>query len=212
MRSSCRGCSICSCRETVRSTVSQGGLGIGLTIVKHLVEMHGGAVEALSAGLDKGSEFRIRLPRVTAFLSGRPVESLPPEKHVRRRRVLVVEDNTDAADSLRDLLLLDDHEVVVVNSGTQALSCLDSFPAEVVLLDVGLPRMDGYMVAHAIRARFPAGGPRPRLVALTGYGAEEDRLAAIRSGFDHHLTKPVDPSELLRLVSERHTASMVRAT
>ena len=191
---------------------AQGGLGIGLTIVKHLVEMHGGDVEASSAGLGKGSEFRIRLPRATAYLSGRPVETLPPEKHVRRRRVLVVEDNVDAAESMRDLLLLDDHEVVVVHSGTQAMARLDTFPAEVVLLDVGLPRMDGYMVAHAIRARFPAGSPRPRLVALTGYGTDEDRLAAIRSGFDHHLTKPVEPSELLRLVAERHTASMVRAT
>jgi signal transduction histidine kinase/ActR/RegA family two-component response regulator len=191
---------------------AQGGLGIGLTIVKHLVEMHGGEVEASSPGLGKGSEFRIRLPRATAYLSGRPVDSLPPEMHVRRRRVLVVEDNLDAAESLRDLLLLDDHEVKVVHSGTEALSALDDFPAEVVLLDVGLPRMDGYMVAHAIRARFPSGSPRPRIVALTGYGADEDRMAAIRSGFDHHLTKPVDPSGLLRLVSERHTASMVRAT
>ena len=191
---------------------AQGGLGIGLTIVKHLVEMHGGEVEASSAGLGKGSEFRIRLPRAKAYLSGRPVETLPPEKHVRRRRVLVVEDNIDAAESLRDLLLLDDHEVVVAHSGTQALARLDTFPAEVVLLDVGLPRMDGYMVAHAIRARFPAGSPRPRLVALTGYGTDEDRMAAIRSGFDHHLTKPVEPSELLRLVSARHTPSMVRVT
>ena len=190
---------------------AEGGLGIGLTIVKHLVEMHGGTVEALSEGLGRGSEFRIRLPRATAYLSGRAMESLPPEFHVRRRRVLVVEDNVDAGESLRDLLLLDDHEVLVVNSGRQALSSLDFFAAEVVLLDVGLPHMDGYMVAHAIRARYPAGGSRPRIVALTGYGGEEDRLAALRSGFDHHLTKPVEPSELLRMVSARPAASMVHA-
>jgi signal transduction histidine kinase/ActR/RegA family two-component response regulator len=191
---------------------AQGGLGIGLTIVKHLVEMHGGTVEAASAGLGKGSEFRIRLPRAAAYLSGRRVESLPPETHVRRRRVLVVEDNVDAAESLRDLLLLDDHDVVVVHSGTQALSALDFFPAEIVLLDVGLPRMDGYMVAHAIRARFPTGAPRPRIVALTGYGADEDRMAAIRSGFDHHVTKPVQPAELLRLVSEKLSTRSLHAT
>jgi CheY-like chemotaxis protein len=100
----------------------------------------------------------------------------------------------------------------VVHSGTQALSTLDFFAAEVVLLDVGLPRMDGYMVAHAIRARFPTGGPRPRIVALTGYGADEDRIAALRSGFDHHLTKPVEPAELLRVVSEKHIAATARAT
>jgi CheY-like chemotaxis protein len=173
--------------------------------------MHGGAVEVRSEGLGKGSEFRIRLPRADAQLSGRPIETLPPEHHVRRRRVLVVEDNVDSAESLRDLLLLDDHEVVVVHSGTQALSTLDYFPAEIVLLDVGLPRMDGYMVAHAIRARFPTGGPRPRIVALTGYGTDEDRKAALRSGFDHHLTKPVEPIELLRLIAEKQTASAARA-
>jgi signal transduction histidine kinase/ActR/RegA family two-component response regulator len=180
---------------------AQGGLGIGLTIVKHLAEMHGGGIEASSPGLGKGSEFRLRLPRVA-----RPprdhVGSNPPQVRARRRRVLVVDDNNDCAESLRDVLRLDGHTAVVVNDGPAALSTLDDFPADVVLLDVGLPRMDGYMVAHAIRARYAPGRPRPRIVALTGYGREEDRQSALRSGFDEHLTKPVDPERLLQVLSE----------
>jgi DNA-binding response OmpR family regulator len=119
-----------------------------------------------------------------------------------------VEDNTDAAGSIRDLLLLDGHDVRVVHSGAEALTLLDSFLAEVVLLDVGLPRLDGYMVAHAIRARHTPGAPRPRIIALTGYGKADDRVAAMRSGFDDHLVKPVEPARLLRLVSERSPAAV----
>ena len=104
---------------------------------------------------------------------------------------------------MRDLLQLDDHEVAVAHDGPAALNLLDGFRAEVVLLDVGLPRMDGHMVAHAIRSRYAAGAPRPRIIALTGYGTEEDRATALRSGFDDHLTKPVNPAELLRLVARR---------
>jgi signal transduction histidine kinase/ActR/RegA family two-component response regulator len=187
---------------------AEGGLGIGLTIVKHLVEMHDGSVQATSAGLGAGSEFRIRLPRAPHFHVARVVEPGAGDDAVRRRRVLVVEDNTDAAGSIRDLLLLDGHDVRVVHSGAEALTLLDSFLAEVVLLDVGLPRLDGYMVAHAIRARHTPGAPRPRIIALTGYGKADDRVAAMRSGFDDHLVKPVEPARLLRLVSERSPAAV----
>jgi signal transduction histidine kinase/ActR/RegA family two-component response regulator len=187
----------------------QGGLGIGLTIVKHLVEMHGGTVEVLSGGLGKGSEFRIRLPRAVNYFVARPTRS-EPETDVRRRRVLVVEDNVDSADSLRDLLQLDHHDVRLAHSGTEALSFLDDFAAEVVLLDVGLPRLDGYMVAHAIRAKYTPGAPRPRIIALTGYGTADDRAAALRSGFDHHLVKPVEPAQLLRLIAEKSLPISVR--
>jgi len=179
------------------------GLGIGLTVVKHLVEMHGGGVEAHSDGLGKGSEFRVRLPRVAAVPM--PVAddedggSLP----VTRRRVLVVEDNRDSAESLRELLRLDSHEVEVAHDGASALSRLDEFHADVVLLDIGLPRMDGFMVAHAIRARFTDASQRPRLVAITGHGRDVDRHAALSSGFDGHLTKPVEPARLLRMVAEQ---------
>jgi signal transduction histidine kinase/ActR/RegA family two-component response regulator len=181
---------------------AQGGLGIGLTIVKHLVEMHGGSVEAVSEGLGKGSEFRVRLPRAADVPLADAAQKRGPQRRPRRRRVLVVDDNFDCADSLRDVLRLDGHDVAVVHDGPAALTRLEDFAAEVVLLDVGLPRIDGYMVAHAIRARYPIGRARPRLVALTGYGRDEDRQAALRSGFDEHLTKPLDPEKLLRVVAE----------
>ena len=189
---------------------AQGGLGIGLTIVKHLVDMHGGSVEVASEGLNQGSEFRVRLPRVAPGPDQQAADDMPTEHPVRRRRVLVVEDNGDAAESLRDLLHLDDHDVMVVNSGAAALTALDRFRAEVVLLDVGLPHMDGHMVAHAIRARYAAGTIRPRIIALTGYGTDEDKQATARSGFDDHLTKPVNPAELLRAISSRTGARTMR--
>ncbi len=181
---------------------SHSGLGIGLTVVKHLVEMHGGHVEVRSEGLGKGSEFRVRLPRVAAMPVAVPDKAGRISRTVQKRRVLVVEDSRDSAESLRELLRLDDHEVEVVHDGASALSKLDEFRADVVLLDIGLPRMDGFMVAHAIRARFANVSQRPRLVALTGHGREEDRHAALRSGFDGHLTKPVEPAHLLRMIAE----------
>ncbi len=177
------------------------GLGIGLTVVKHLVEMHGGSVEVHSEGLGRGSEFRVRLPRIVALPAAANDNDGGGSRSLVRRRVLVVEDNRDSAESLRELLRLDSHEVEVVHDGASALSKLDEFRADVVLLDIGLPRMDGFMVAHAIRARFGDQPGRPRLVALTGHAREEDRRAALRSGFDGHVTKPVEPAHLLRLVA-----------
>jgi PAS domain S-box-containing protein len=179
------------------------GLGIGLTVVKHLVEMHGGTVQARSDGLDRGSEFSVRLPRVAAAPRAANSPGAGRSRPVPRRRVLVVEDNRDSAESLRELLRLDSHEVEVVHDGASALSKLDEFRADVVLLDIGLPRMDGFMVAHAIRARFADLPLRPRLVALTGHGRDEDRRAALGSGFDGHLTKPVEPAHLLRVVADQ---------
>jgi CheY-like chemotaxis protein len=120
----------------------------------------------------------------------------------RPRRILVVEDSLDAAESMRALLRTEGHEVEVLNDGVAALARLEDFRADTVLLDIGLPRMDGYMVAHAIRERFALAGRRPRLLALTGYGREEDRTAALKAGFDGHLAKPVDPRRLLQIVTE----------
>ena len=179
---------------------SHDGLGIGLTIVKHVIEMHGGSVAASSAGLGEGSEFRVRLKRVPTPPVQTPSDGGDAQP-APSRRVLVVEDSRDSAESLRELLRMNGHEVVVVNDGAQALSKLDEFRADTVLLDIGLPRMDGFMVAHAIRARFTHPASRPRLIALTGHGGEEERLSALRSGFDGHLTKPVEPAVLLRLIS-----------
>jgi len=144
----------------------------------------------------------VRLPRVAAAPRAATDPDGGDSRPVARRRVLVVEDNRDSAESLRELLRLDSHDVEVAHDGASALSKLDEFRADVVLLDIGLPRMDGFMVAHAIRARFAHKPLRPRLVALTGHGRDEDRRAALGSGFDGHLTKPVEPAHLLRMVAE----------
>jgi signal transduction histidine kinase/ActR/RegA family two-component response regulator len=181
---------------------AQGGLGIGLTIVKHLVQMQGGTVEASSPGLGQGSQFLVKLPRAAAPSPTRTHAPGPGAREARPRRVLIVEDNVDCAESLRALLVTDSHEVHVVHEGPAALQKLDEFPAEVVLLDVGLPRMDGYMVAHAIRARYETQPSRPRIIALTGHTTSADRQTALRSGFDDHVGKPLDPQRLLSLVSE----------
>jgi CheY-like chemotaxis protein len=181
---------------------AQGGLGIGLTIVKHLMEMQGGSVQASSEGLGKGSEFRIMMPRVAAPELRAPADGADPGRPAARRRVLVVEDNRDAAESMRELLRMSGHEVEVAHDGAAALGRLEEFRADVVLLDIGLPRMDGFMVAHAIRARFAAAQQRPRLLALTGHTGEADRHAALRSGFDGHLAKPIEPGYLLRLIAD----------
>jgi len=181
---------------------TDGGLGIGLAIVRHLVELHGGRVQARSEGLGKGSEFRIELPRVKAPPVLAPRDGAGPVKPAMPRRILVVDDNRDAAESLRELLKMNGHEVRVAANGAEALAQLDEFRADIVLLDIGLPRMDGFMVAHAIRARFAQTPRRPRLLALTGHGREEDRHSALRSGFDGYLTKPLEPELLLRMISD----------
>jgi signal transduction histidine kinase/ActR/RegA family two-component response regulator len=180
---------------------AQGGLGVGLTIAKLLTELHEGRIEVLSAGLGKGSEFTVRLPRVPAPLAAEPDRSPPARKSVRSRRILVIEDNRDAADSIRAVLRTEGHEVEVVHDGAAGLTRLEDFRAHIILLDIGLPRMDGYMVAHAIRERFASAGRRPWLLALTGYGRDEDRLAALKAGFDGHLSKPVDPAHLLQAIA-----------
>ena len=178
---------------------SQGGLGIGLTIVRHLVEMHGGRVEAYSPGLGEGSEFRVHLPRVHLSRPVLMVHGQDFRSHRDGRRVLVVEDNVDSAESLAMLLRMGHHEVVVTHDGATALTTLETFPADLILLDIGLPGMDGYIVAQSVRSLFPT---RPiRIVAMTGYGREEDRRLAHEAGFDDHLTKPVDPEHLLRLIT-----------
>ncbi len=186
-----------------------GGLGIGLTVVKHLVEMHGGQVEVRSEGLGQGSEFLVRLPRVAPVADQVSRPERGESKAVPHRRVLVVDDSRDTAESLRELLRIDGHEVEVVHDGASALAALEDFRADVVLLDIGLPRVDGFMVAHAIRARFANQQIRPRLVALTGYAREEDRGAALRSGFDGHLTKPVEPTRLLRMIADEGSWQVV---
>jgi signal transduction histidine kinase/DNA-binding response OmpR family regulator len=185
---------------------AQGGLGIGLTLVRRLVEMHGGTVQAFSEGLGMGSELVVRLPAVAAERGEVPEQSPETEEssmsdgESAARRVLVVDDNADAAGTLAMLLRLGGHEVRVAHDGNAALEAARPFAPEVVLLDIGLPGLDGYEVARRMRSRPETAGAL--LVAVSGYGQEEDRRRSREAGFDHHLIKPVD-FQVLRDVLNR---------
>jgi signal transduction histidine kinase/DNA-binding response OmpR family regulator len=180
---------------------SQGGLGIGLTLVRRLVELHGGTVRATSAGLQQGSEFTVRLPAVAGVpgLEASRNGAGTTARHGRCLRMLVVDDNADAADSLAICLRLTGHEIRVAYDGATALNLATEFVPEVVLLDIGLPEMDGYEIARRIRADERLG--RPVLIAVTGYGQETDRARTREAGFDYHLVKPVDPEILTGLIA-----------
>jgi signal transduction histidine kinase/DNA-binding response OmpR family regulator len=182
---------------------SQGGLGIGLTLVRQLVEMHGGCVQAHSAGPGKGSEFVVRLPLLKEEDGRMKDESPPVSPSIFRRhparKVLVVDDNIDAAESLALLLEAAGHQVRACNDGPSALEMADQFRPDAVLLDIGLPGMDGYEVARRMRGRPATSGAL--LVALTGYGQEEDQRRAREAGFDHHLIKPADLDALTALLA-----------
>jgi CheY-like chemotaxis protein len=167
---------------------TRGGLGLGLALVKGLVELHGGAVWARSEGADRGAEFGLRLP----LDAHEPAQASPPERapvQMAHRRVLVVEDNLDAAETLREMLLIWEHEVEVAHDGRAGLSRVRAFRPDVVLCDVGLPELDGYAVARAIRADPEIAATY--LVAVTGYASPDDQRRAADAGFDRHLAKPV---------------------
>lgn len=177
---------------------SQGGLGIGLTLVQLLVQLHGGRVEAHSAGAGRGSEFRVWLPASEALAAPAPAADVAP-RAVPVRRILIVEDNVDVADTTAAMLRLSGHTVRVVHGGAEALDAVAGFHPEVVLLDIGLPHMDGYEVAR--RLRETAACDAAWLVALTGYGQPADRLRGRDAGFDEHLLKPVDPTALEDIIA-----------
>jgi CheY-like chemotaxis protein len=187
---------------------SKGGLGIGLTLVKTLVELHGGTVEARSPGAGQGTEIVVRLPDVEspATTPERPPrDGATGDPSHESRRLMVVDDNEDAANSLSMLLRLQGHAVRVLHGGEAALEAVREESPEVVLLDLGMPGMDGYETAR--RMRTLPGGDRIVLVALTGWGQEQDRRRSREAGFDQHLTKPVDPQsldEVLRLRGRNH--------
>ena len=183
-------------------TTRHGGLGIGLALVKALAELHGGSVEARSDGIGRGAEFRLRLPRATDVPRPAPpteTQEIPP------LRILVVDDNRDAADMLGRLLATRGHNVLVAYGGEEALRECLGFKPQAAFLDIGMPGMDGYQLAGALRRQLEAYDVF--LVAVTGWGQEEDRQRAMTAGFNGHLTKPADPEQIVGLLAERFSAS-----
>lgn len=183
----------------------QGGLGIGLTLVKNIVELHGGTVVARSDGAGKGSEFTVRLPLAT------PASELPTTPHQSdsrqpgdARRILVVDDNVDGAEALAMMLRLMGHSVYVAHNGPSAISAARTFDPDLVLLDLGLPGMDGYQVARELR-KLTHTAPM-RIVAVTGWGQEQDRVRTAEAGFDAHLVKPVEPAAILQNIRPASSA------
>jgi signal transduction histidine kinase len=178
---------------------SEGGLGIGLSLAKGLIELHGGTIEADSGGLGCGSEFTVRLPwRTTAGKSQHTVTAASASQPARQRRILIADDNRDSAETLAALLRMEGHEVTSVHDGPVALSVFSELKPDVVLLDIGMPGLTGYEVARKMRQS----GPKVSLtlIAITGWGQDIDKERAFAAGFDHHLTKPVDPQRLVELL------------
>jgi signal transduction histidine kinase/CheY-like chemotaxis protein len=176
---------------------AQGGLGIGLALVNSLVALHGGEVEVASDGPGRGSLFTVRLPLAAAPAPQQQAVKTTPAGEARR--VLVVDDNVDAAESMRMLLEHAGHSVAVTHDGRAALTLAAEFAPDVCVLDIGLPSMDGYKLAQALRDTLTGQGML--LIALTGYGQAQDRARSKAAGFDHHLVKPVAPDALLGLIT-----------
>jgi CheY-like chemotaxis protein len=176
---------------------TEGGLGLGLALVKGIVELHGGAVGARSGGIGQGSEFTLRIPRAPPDRDRAvpvPEATRPPSG----RRVLVVDDNVDAAQSLADVLRMAGHVVEVAFDGPSAIEKVRLDPPDVVLCDLGLPGMSGYDVARRLRA---SGANGLQLIAVSGYAQPEDVKKAVEAGFDGHVAKPCDPDEIERLLA-----------
>jgi signal transduction histidine kinase/ActR/RegA family two-component response regulator len=175
---------------------TQGGMGIGLTLVRHLVELHDGRVEALSEGLGKGSKFVVTLPMPVHPISRAP-SSLPPKQRAQSLRLVLVEDNPDLSELLKDLLEQAGHHVDVAQDGPSGVALITTVWPDCAFVDIGLPGLDGYEVAQKVRETKPDG---VKLVALTGYGQHEDKQKALAAGFDEHLKKPVDIQALEKVL------------
>ena len=176
---------------------TQGGLGIGLTLARRLIELHGGTIEAFSEGIGRGSCFVIHLPLLAAA-AGAADEGAGDRPSSQTRRVLVAEDNADAAEMMRVMLGLNGHDVRVAADGAEAVAVAKTFRPHIAFIDIGMPRLDGYEVADRIRRME---GPPIVLVALTGWGQDEDKRRSRDAGFDHHLTKPPEPDVVQRLIA-----------
>jgi CheY-like chemotaxis protein len=183
---------------------SQGGLGIGLSIVKKLVEMHGGSVEARSDGDGMGSEFILRVPVVLSVMQPQ-IDDAGPTRISRGRRILVVDDNRDAAESLATMLSLMGNETKTAYDGPDGLEVAASFRPDLILLDIGMPKLDGYDTARQIRKQ--PWGKHVALVALTGWGQDDDRRKSLDAGFDYHIVKPVELAALKKLLSTAKMAT-----
>jgi CheY-like chemotaxis protein len=184
---------------------SHGGLGIGLAIVRRLVEMHGGSVEARSEGHGMGSEFVIRLPVVLSVVhEWRGGGEERPARPLRRHLILVVDDNEDAASSLAMMLKIMGNEVRTAHDGEEGIAAAAAFRPDMIILDIGMPRLNGFDACRRIREQ--PWGRGIFIVALTGWGQEDDKRRSHEAGFDHHLVKPVEPAaleELLKSVALR---------
>jgi len=181
---------------------SEGGLGLGLSLVRALTEQHGGTVTASSEGLGRGSEFSIRLPAVPRS-AGRPISASPTsasqsDRRVAGTRVLIVDDNRDVLDTTSRLLVIAGYETQTASDAVEALRIASEFRPRIAILDIGLPVLDGYQLARELRSRLR--DDPPVLIALTGYGQAEDRARSRLAGFVHHFAKPVDADELLRIL------------
>ena len=177
-----------------------GGLGIGLALARRIVELHGGTIEARSEGRGRGSEFTVRLPLLQSAAEPHSAASAMQPHGLAAKRILIVDDNADAANTLAALLASLGHETTVVYDGPQAMEAENAFRPDVVLLDIGLPGMSGYEVAKGLRARR---GRKLRIIAVSGWGHETDRARSREAGIDLHLVKPVDEAVLLRLLEAR---------
>ncbi|MBC7625224.1 MAG: response regulator, partial [Aeromicrobium sp.] len=178
---------------------SQGGLGIGLSIVQRLVQMHGGSVEARSDGPGRGSEFVVRLPVASSLVGNQPVDGADPVRPTACLRILVADDNLDAAESLAMLLTLEGNETRMAHDGLEALDVAATFRPDVMLLDIGMPKLNGYEVCRRIRQE--AWGKSIVVIALTGWGQEDDKRRSLSAGVDSHLIKPVDYAALKKLLT-----------
>lgn len=192
-------------QEEVTVERAHGGLGIGLTLAKRLVEMHGGSLSVKSDGAGTGTEFVIMLPGLTGDRPQKPAAEPAAPATSDQLRILVVEDNDDAAESFKTLLELGGHTVEVARDGHQALRAIPAFAPHVAFVDIGLPGIDGFEVAERVRSQ---GGMRPMLIALSGYGRDEDKQRAAQVGFDAHMTKPADLDQIRTLLARCGAAAL----